>query len=160
MMKLNLFNRDHPELPVYPVENPNVSYDNNDDGTIVENVENFAKEVVGRRIVSAEQKTVTTTYSWGDSRKDCFELTLDDGTRVQLFDFGDCCAYTYVTDFLLHPESVNHVILGVGTTDEYNVWHIYADFGDIMAMQVEWSCGNPFYYAYGFDIRVVPVEEE
>ena len=49
---------------------------------------------------------------------------------------------------------MDHVILGVGTTDGYTTWHIYADFGDVMRLKVGWSCGNPFYYGYGFTIRV------
>jgi hypothetical protein len=51
---------------------------------------------------------------------------------------------------------VEHAILGVGTTEGYTKWHIYADFGDVMQLDVGWSCGNPFYYGYGFDIAVEP----
>lgn len=29
-----------------------------------------------------------------------------------------------------------------------------------MELEVGWSCGNPFYYAYGFDIQVAPLEGE
>jgi hypothetical protein len=29
--------------------------------------------------------------------------------------------------------------------------------GDVLELQVGWSPGNPFYYAYGFHIDVVPV---
>lgn len=28
--------------------------------------------------------------------------------------------------------------------------------GDVMELEVGWSCGNPFYYGYGFSINVVP----
>lgn len=38
----------------------------------------------------------------------------------------------------------------------FTKWHIYADMGDVMELDVEWSCGNPFYYGYGFDIVVEP----
>ena len=46
--------------------------------------------------------------------------------------------------------------MGVGTTGEYTRWHIYADLGDVLELTVGWSCGNPFYYGYGFYIDVVP----
>jgi hypothetical protein len=61
-----------------------------------------------------------------------FVITLDDGRRVKLADTSDCCAYTELREFLLHPEAVDHAILGVGTTGDYTTWHIYADFGDVM----------------------------
>ena len=44
--------------------------------------------------------------------------------------------------------------MGVGTTDDFQTWHIYCDLGDILELDVAWSCGNPFYYGYGFDIDV------
>ena len=81
--------------------------------------------------------------------------TLDNGKQVSLRNTDDCCAYTELTAFFLDPASVDHMILGVGTTDGYQTWHIYADFGDIMRLKVDWSCGNPFYYGYGFDIDVI-----
>jgi hypothetical protein len=28
-----------------------------------------------------------------------------------------------------------------------------------MGLKVGWSCGNPFYYGYGFDIAVEPMSE-
>jgi hypothetical protein len=114
-----------------------------DDGTMRDNVDMLASHVVGRRIVSAE----------GDGRGTT-TLTLDDGRRVQLANSSDCCAYTSLESFFLDPSSVDHMILGVGTTDEFTTWHIYADFGDVMRLKVDWSCGNPFYYGYGFDIHV------
>lgn len=71
-----------------------------------------------------------------------------------MFDDGDCCAYTNLDAFLLNPELVDHIITGVGTTDAYQTWHIYCDLGDVLKLDVGWSCGNPFYYGYGFDIKV------
>lgn len=124
----------------YPTE---VFLDNDtDDGTMPENVATLAEAVVGHRIISAEKEGEGTV------------ITLDSGKRVILADTGDCCAYTELESFLLHPERVDHIITGVGTTDEYTTWHIYADFGDVMELKVGWSCGNPFYYGYGLDIRV------
>jgi hypothetical protein len=129
-----------------------------DDGTMPNNVATLAEAVVGHRIVSAERKTLTVPRWGADRDVDQFVLTLDDGTQVGLADDGDCCAYTALESFLLHPEKVDHIITGVDTTEGFTRWHIYADFGDVLELQVGWSCGNPFYYGYGFDIHVVPVQ--
>jgi hypothetical protein len=125
--------------------------DDDDDGTMPENVDALREAVIGHRIVKAE-KAYTETW-WGASRH-ALVLTLDDGKRVELQDSSDCCAYTELESFLLHPERVDHIITGVGTTDGYATWHIYADMGDVLELSVGWSCGNPFYYGYGFDISV------
>ena len=116
-----------------------------DDGTMPENVAELEKAVVGHRIVDAEREG-------GE-----FTLTLDTGARVKLRSTSDCCAYTDLEGFLLHPDRIDHAIMGVGTTEGYTKWHIYADFGDVVEMDVGWSCGNPFYYGYGFDIAVEDV---
>jgi hypothetical protein len=136
--------------PNYPVEELDPDYD---DGTMPDNVATLADVVVGHRIVSAEKKTVPNGNYWG--RQEATVITLDNGKKVLLRDTDDCCAYTSLEKFLLHPENIDHIIMGVGTTDGYSKWHIYADFGDIMEMEVGWSSGNPFYYGYGFDIEVV-----
>ena len=146
---LNIFKRDTPDLPVYPNEVLDPDYD---DGTIVKNVDTLGKAVIGHKIVSCEK--TQSTDRWG-YKTTVFSITLDNGKQVQLADANDCCAYTTLNNFLLHPESVDHVILGIGTTEKYSVWHVYADFGDILALDVGWSCGNPFYYGYGFDIQVI-----
>ena len=122
-----------------------------DDGTMPENVAALEQAIIGRRIVKAEKEMVERRW-YGQT--EATVITLDDGRRVALVDTDDCCAFTELESFLLHPESVRHAILGVGTTDGYTTWHIYADFGDVMTLKVGWSCGNPFYYGYGFDIRV------
>lgn len=134
-----------------------------DDGTMPANVNDLEQQVIGRRIVKAERTTYrhedftatdNTDYfsDWGPD--EAFILTLDDGRRVLLRDSRDCCAYTRLESFLLHPERVDHAITGVATTDGYTKWHIFADLGDILELDVEWSEGNPFYYGYGFDIAV------
>lgn len=135
-------------MPDYPTE---VLGENEDDGTMPENVATLAQAVVGHRIVSAEKVTVPDRYYGPQSTT---TLTLDNGKRVVLRDTDDCCAFTELEAFLLHPERVDHIIMGVGTTDGYTTWHIFADFGDVMELKVGWSCGNPFYYGYGFDIQV------
>lgn len=124
-----------------------------DDGTMPNNVADLEAIVVGERIVSVETEGSTTL------------LTLSSGKVVKLVDTDDCCAYTDMQEFLLEPGAVDHAILGVGTTENYTVWHIYADYGDVLTLQVGWSPGNPFYYGYGFDIVVVepdfvPVQDD
>lgn len=113
-----------------------------DDGTMVDSRDALADAVVGHKIVSVEKT--------GDSGT----ITLDNGKRVRLVGTSECCAFTELEAFLLHPEMVDHVIVGVGTTDQYQTWHVYADAGDVLKLTVDWSCGNPFYYGYGFDITV------
>ncbi|MFF6928346.1 DUF7448 domain-containing protein [Streptomyces californicus] len=139
-------------MTMYPEETLD-KYD--DDGTMPANVDTLREAVVGRRIVSAERGTAAT---WWGGATDALIITLDDGTRVELANSYDCCANTELKNFLLHPEKIDHIITGVGTTDGYNTWHIYADMGDVLEMSVGWSCGNPFYYGYGFEITVKELE--
>lgn len=137
----------------YPVE---MLGDDDDDGTMPASLADLTEAVVGHRIVSVESADPPRgSYGCGMT-----VITLDDGRRVQLVGQSDCCAYTEVEAFLLHPERVDHEILGVGTTDGYTKWHIFADYGDILELEVGWSCGNPFYYGYGFDITVEPIAEQ
>lgn len=144
----------------YPTEYLDPNYD---DGTMPASLESLGEAVIGHRIVSAE-KTGSISgalgrdgYRWNNTG---LILTLDDGTKVAVAERGDCCAYTDVKAFLLNPELVDHVIMGVGTTDGFTTWHIYADAGDVLKLTVGWSCGNPFYYGYGFAIDVVPAEAQ
>lgn len=133
----------------YPVEVLDEDYD---DGRMPENVAELASHVVGRKIIKAERSASGSRSSW--YREDRLVLTLDNGKKVLLHETDDCCAYTQLESFLLHPELVDHMIMGVGTTDGYQTWHIYADAGDVLELSVGWSCGNPFYYGYGFYITV------
>lgn len=133
-----------------------------DDGTMPKNVDILREQVVGRRIVKAEVGDIDPDdfaaadedQYWPSYQSSGLVLTLDDGRRVVLADTSDCCAHTYIEKFLLHPERIDHVITGVASTDGYTRWHIFADLGDILELDVEWSSGNPFYYGYGFDIAV------
>ncbi|AMU78310.1 hypothetical protein BKG58_09950 [Mycobacteroides abscessus subsp. abscessus] len=131
-----------------------------------ENVAELAKCVVGHRIVKAENGQTVNLGPY-DGKRNCYSesltglvLTLDSGVQVVIADTSDCCASTTLEKFLLHPERVDHVITGVASTDGFTKWHIFADFGDVMELEVSWSAGNPFYYGYGFDIAVGPLEGE
>lgn len=137
----------------YPVEELDGNYD---DGTMPDNVADLEELVLGHRIVKAEEVVNNTGRYY--ERYSALVLTLDNGKQVELRDTDDCCAFTQLESFFLDPNAVDHIITGVGTTDEYETWHIYADFGDVMRLEVGWSCGNPFYYGYGFDIQVKDVD--
>lgn len=131
-----------------------------DDGTMVKSKEALEEAVVGHKIVSVEKNALIPGYDedhWWTSNRGT-AITLDNGKRVFLHGEGDCCAYTELKSFLLHPERVDHMIMGVGTTEGYTKWHIYADMGDVLELEVDWSCGNPFYYGYGFTIEVFDPE--
>lgn len=133
---------------------PETLGEDSDDGTMPGNVAELAEAVVGHRIVSVEKdaEIPEAARSWRSSGT---ALTLDNGKRVFLADTDDCCAYTELEAFLLHLELIDHIITGVGTTDGFTQWHVYADMGDVLELTVGWSCGNPFYYGYGFAISVV-----
>lgn len=133
----------------YPVEELDPF---NDDGTMVDNVATLAGHVVGRKVVGVERGLSAET-EWGTPVSGT-ALVLDNGKRVLLADNDDCCAYTELRDVILNLDRIDHVITGVGTTDGYTTWHIYADLGDVVELKVGWSCGNPFYYGYGFSIIV------
>lgn len=113
-----------------------------DDGTMPASVASLVDAVVGHRIDLV------------DRNNDAYELHLDSGQIVRLVEEGDCCAYTEVSQIVQYLPSTDHVITAVTTTDGYTRWHILADAGEVLEMQVGWSCGNPFYYAYGLTIEV------
>lgn len=135
--------------------------DDEDDGTMPENVEELAKLVVGKRIVSAETRKWTAKpqndrYYWETSGEGLV-LTLSDGTAFAIEDTDDCCAYTELEAFIYHPDQVENVITAVETENGYSKWHVLADGDDVLELTVGWSAGNPFYYHYGFNFRVVQV---
>jgi len=141
-------------MSTYPPETLDPDYD---DGTMPSNVDTLAEAVVGQRIVTVEKDVRIHDRYYGT--RNATVITLDNGKRVALSDTDDCCAYTELNAFLLHPERVDHIITGVGTTDGFTRWHIYADMGDVLELEVGWSCGNPFYYGYGFNITVESVAD-
>jgi hypothetical protein len=140
----------------YPIE---ILDEDVDDGTMPANVNELADKVVGHKIVKTEY--VKRLHDrWSIAPKKSLQITLDNGTAVILKDNDDCCAFTELQSFLLNPEKVDHIITGVGTTNNYETWHIYADFGDVLELQVGWSCGNLGYYGYGFIIDVEQIEDK
>lgn len=84
---------------------------------------------------------------------------MSNGSRVELVDTNDCCAYTELESIIEKLPNITHAITGVVSSNGYENCHILADFGEIMELRVGWSSGNPFYYGYGFEINVKPVDE-
>lgn len=125
--------------------------DDFDDGTMPNNVKALAEAIVGHRIVNVERR-VEKDYAWnlGVGTR----LTLDNGSSVFLADTDDCCAYTALKDVIEYLPSIDHTITNVTTNYDYSIWHILADFGEVMEFKVGWSPGNSFYYSYGFNITV------
>lgn len=128
-----------------------------DCGVMPAQIEEIADAVVGHKIVRADYEEVPHRW-YSDQTEQGFVITLDNGRKVMLQDTDDCCAYTELRTFLLNVDKVDHIITGVGTTDGYTTWHIFCDMGDVLELQVGWSCGNPFYYGYGFNITVEDVD--
>jgi hypothetical protein len=118
-----------------------------DDGTMPQNVSAFADAIVGHRITSVIKEGWSTLF------------TLDTGTVVRLSDQDDCCAYTQMESVLANIAGLDHVITRVEPSEDYSRWHILADFGQVLELNVGWSAGNPFYYTHGFSISVEPAKE-
>lgn len=125
-----------------------------DDGTMPDNVKDLENILVGRKIIKAETGKRTYNNGWYETNQEGLILTLDNGKEFIVADTNDCCAYTQLESFLLHPENIDHAITGVETQDGYTKWFILADMNHVLDLNVEWSSGNPFYYGYGFEIAV------
>ena len=139
---------------IYPPEEPlNPQWD--DDGTMPDNVQELEKALIGRKIVKAEKESVAYNNGYYETHDTGLVLTLDNGDRYIIADTNDCCAYTELQSFLLHPENIDHAITSVETQEGYTKWFILADMRHVLDLEVGWSAGNPFYYGYGFDIAVV-----
>lgn len=106
--------------------------------------------VVGRRILSVEKaKYPGSVYGRGEG----IRLSLDDGTTVFVANTDDCCAFTEVEDFEF-LENTENVITSVETDEGFNKWFVYAGNAPVLEMDVAWSPGNPYYYGFGFEIRI------
>jgi hypothetical protein len=127
-----------------------------DDGTMVQNVSEFAELVVGHRIVNVAEFYLVGSEFLG--KRTGLRITLDTGRTVELSESGDCCAYTELKSFLWNADKIDHVITGVSTLNGYTTWSIYADLGDVLALQVAWSQGSGS-YGYGFEMVVTDPEE-
>lgn len=137
-----------------------------DNGTMTQSAEDLQKALIGKKIVAVEKRDFTDAekaiitrenngyYPYLYTGTKTF-LTLSDQTVAVLVEFSDCCAYTSLDVFKLLD--TDHAITGVGTTDGFNTWFIYAEDSVVATADVSWSCGNPFYYAYGFEIKVLPL---
>lgn len=115
------------------------AYDENN--VMPENVEDFANEVIGHRIVS-----------W-DHENDSGLFTLDNGKVVHLRSTNDCCAYTDLAGVLEKLPTMDHVITAVKPNGMYTEWHIMAGMDEVLELEVSWSAGNG-YYMYGFVVEV------
>lgn len=134
---------------------PEEDISDDDDGTMVNSKQTLAEAIVGHKIAFVDTNVPIQNGYYGSSTATI--LTLDNGRKVALIGESDCCAFTDVKNVVLHLDNIDHAITGIGTTDGYETWHIYADLGDVMTMKVGWSAGNPFYYGYGFTILVQDV---
>jgi len=105
----------------------------------------LAEAIVGHKIVNIHRGTM--------NYENRLILELDNGRKVIMRDTDDCCAYTQLNHFLVNVEKIDHVITGVGTEGDFSTWHIFADFGDVLQLDVSWSAGSG-YYGYGFYITV------
>lgn len=145
-------------------KDPNSRYGyemNEDNGTMPEGVQNLRDAVVGHKIVSVEKNVnipKATAWSWNNTAD--VLLTLDNGKKVALVGVSDCCAYGSVENFLQKLPTLDHIITDVGTSGVYTKWHILAGMEDVLELEVGWSPGNAFYYAYGIEVRVIDIEEE
>lgn len=120
-----------------------------------ENLTELNEMLVGQKIVKVEPKDNNNNSYFGTT-----VLTLDNGTQVNLRDSGDCCAYTEMENVIQHLPELDHVITNVTADDGYERFHIFADLGEVLELQLSWSEGNPFYYGYGFHIDVTATEAE
>lgn len=120
-----------------------------------ESVDELAKAVVGSRIVKVESwdapKVFASGYSMAGNK--VLVLTLDSGREVTLEDTDDCCAFTEAESFEFLVRG-NHVITRVEADDGFENWFIYAEEVPVANLKVAWSPGNPYYYGFGFNIRV------
>ena len=138
----------------YPAEETEKDYENEyDNGTMPDNVQQLRDAVVGHKIVRAFAEPSTNRWNGGSD----FILELDNGTQVRMQNTSDCCAYTDLQGFFLNLRAIDHAIMGVGTSEGFTKWFIYAEAADVLTLDVMWSAGNPFYYGYGFYIAVEPV---
>ena len=123
---------------------PELEFESMDSGR-----ESLEKAVVGRKIIKVEKVEVPSEYGRTYETK----FTLDNGREAFLCDTYDCCAFTKVEKFSW-LEDVDHVITSVKASEDFEEWFIYADSIPVVELEVGWSTGNPYYYGFGFGVRV------
>ena len=127
------------------------------EGPLSDNLDGLKEALVGRKVVAVSENNARE--DWDYYRGDNTVLMLDNGTKVTISDTHDCCAYTTVESVVQHLPELDHIITGVQADDGHNTFHILADLGEVLELQVDWSPGNPFYYGYGLHIEVESVQE-
>lgn len=133
---------------------------NEDNGTMPSGVDSLREAVVGHKIVKVDQNVKIKRkngYSWHETAD--VVLTLDNGKRVALIGESDCCAYGSVDKVIEKLPLMDHIITDVGTTEIYTKWHILAMMDDVLELEVGWSPGNAFYYAYGINVQVLDLPD-
>lgn len=118
-------------------------------------VDALASSIIGQQIVTVERRKAEPGEDgyvpYGLSEETVF--TLANGHQVILGDTDDCCAFTEVSSFDFLEKSDN-VITRVEVDEGFETWFIYADQVPVVHLGVSWSPGNPYYYGFGFSIRV------
>lgn len=115
------------------------AYDEND--VMPGNVEDFANEIIGHKIVKWDRTGDNGTF------------VLDNGKTVTLRSSWDCCAYTDLDRVLEKLPTVDHIITAVKPNADYTEWHIMAEAGEVLELGVSFSAGSG-YYMYGFYVEV------
>lgn len=115
--------------------------------------EEFAGAIVGSKIVSVTKEPFSKDYG----RSEGLKFVLDNGNVVWLADTDDCCAFTEVEDFKFLGQG-EHAITSVTTEDNFQKWYVYAESTPVAEIDVAWSPGNPYYYGFGFEVKVVEKE--
>lgn len=118
-------------------------------------VDELASNIVGQRIVAVERRNSEPDENGyvGYGRSEETVFTLANGRQVILEDTDDCCAFTEVSSFDFLEKSDN-AVTRVEADEDFETWFIYADQVPVVHLGVSWSPGNPYYYGFGFNVRV------
>lgn len=134
--------------------------------TFNETEEQWAQELIGRRIVSAEVGHVTRPYE--DPEAEVGILTLDDGTKLSITPNKGGCVCGAGDYFLNHFEAGSGGLITSarltsevdGYYEEDQTWELFVMCegvaGEQKIMQIEGSDGNG-YYGTGYIVEVVRV---
>lgn len=140
-----------------------------DDGQQASIKDNLEAALVGRKVVDMLPRK-TELFALTDLEeaaealnrtipKGQLILVLDNGTLVRIEEQSDCCAWTSIDEVKRNLHLVDNVITSVNMSEDLCEFYILTDFGQAMHLSTSFSCGNPFYYAYGLTIEVLSVEE-